>query len=310
MASIMQAVNEKEQNTREERGPEQEAFRAVGILFGVVLFAAGVNLFLRPLNLYSGGFMGFAQLFETILREYLGVSLGGANISGAIYYLLNVPGLIIAFFLMRRRFVVKSILTVTCITVTLTLIPIPREPILNEMIANCLVAGIMSGVGVGVILRMGSCDGGMDLIGMLLIQTKGRFSVGRVNIAANCVLYGICLMLFDIPVVIYSLIYSVICSLMCDRVHTQNINVQAMVITKVRDIEPLEIELMGKMHRGLTRWNAYGGYTGAQETMLMTIVSKYEIAQLRSIVRQFDPDAFVILGEGVDVDGYFLKKLT
>ena len=310
MASIMQAVNEKEQENKESRGLRQEGMRIVGILLGVLVYAAGVNLFLRPLHLYSGGIMGFCQLFDTILRDYLHLPLDNLDVAGVAYYLLNLPGLIVAFFLMRRRFVVKSLLTVSAITVMLTVIPIPKEPILDEMIANCLVSGLMAGAGVGLVLRMGSCDGGMDLIGMILIQTKGRFSVGKVNIAANCVLYGICLVLFDVPTVIYSLIYSVVCSLLCDRVHTQNINVQALIVTKMQDIEPLEIEIMGQMNRGLTCWNAYGGYTGQEKTILMAVISKYEIAQLRSIVHQFDPDAFVMMDEGVSVDGYFIKKLT
>ena len=306
----MQAVNEKEQENKGGGGLRQEGMRIVGILLGVLVYAAGVNLFLRPLHLYSGGIMGFCQLFDTILRDYLHLPLGNLDVAGVAYYLLNLPGLIVAFFLMRRRFVVKSLLTVSAITVMLTVIPIPKEPILDEMIANCLVSGLMAGAGVGLVLRMGSCDGGMDLIGMILIQTKGRFSVGKVNIAANCVLYGICLVLFDVPTVIYSLIYSVVCSLLCDRVHTQNINVQALIVTKMQDIEPLEIEIMGQMNRGLTCWNAYGGYTGQEKTILMTVISKYEIAQLRSIVHQFDPDAFVMMDEGVSVDGYFIKKLT
>lgn len=310
MSSIMQAVNEKEQNNQEERRLRQEAGRMAGILLGVLIYTAGVNLFLRPLHLYSGGIMGFCQLFDTILRDYLGLKLGNLDVAGISYYLLNLPGLIVAFCLMRRRFVVKSILTVSAITLMLTVIPIPGEPILDEMIANCMVSGIMAGVGVGMILRMGSCDGGMDLIGMILIQTKGRFSVGKVNIAANCVLYGICLVLFDVPTVIYSLIYSVSCSLLCDRVHTQNINVQALIVTKMQDLAPLEIEIMGRMNRGLTCWQAYGGYTGQEKTILMAVISKYEIAQLRGIVHEFDPEAFVLMDEGVSVDGYFLKKIT
>lgn len=308
MASMMQAVNEREQKNRDP-GLKQEAQRAVGIVLGVLIYTVGVNLFLRPLQLYSGGIMGFAQLVNTVLRDYLGLELD-RDISGIIYYLMNIPGLVIAFRVMRRRFMVKSILTVSLITVMLTLIPIPETPILEERIANCLIAGIMAGIGVGMVLRMGASDGGMDLIGMILIQTKGNVSVGGVNNAANCILYGICLLLFDVPTVIYSLIYSVICSIVFDLVHTQNINVQVMIITKLQDTSPLEIEIMGRMYRGLTRWNATGSYTGEQETILMTIISKYEIAQLRSIVHQFDPHAFVMLDEGVGVDGYFIKKLT
>jgi len=309
MGSVKEAVDYREHASDSTIFWKEEIPKWFGILLGVAVYSVGINLFLRPLHLYSGGFMGFSQLFTTLLRDYLGVNTGKIDLSGIIYYVLNIPGLIIAFLSMRRRFFFKTIFTVSCITISLTLVPIPAVPVLEEKIANCLIAGLMAGLGTGYILRMGACDGGMDLVGMLLIQKKGNFSVGRVNICANLVLYGICLLLFDIPIVIYSLIYSVVTSLMCDRIHIQNINAQVLIVTKLSDIEPLEIELMGQMHRGLTRWNAAGGYTGAQENVLMTVISKYEIAQLRSIVHQYDPHAFVMVDEGVGVDGNFRKKL-
>ncbi len=291
-------------NVRKEGG------RAVGMVVGTLLYAVGVNLFLRPLQLYSGGFVGFAQLFQTLLEDGLGLNLAGLNLSGMIFYLMNIPGLIWAYRAMRRKFVVKTIFAVTCVTVLLTVVPIPDAPILEEKLGNCLMAGLLAGVGVGLVLRMGASDGGLDLIGMLLIQTRDNFSVGKVNLAVNCLLYGLCMVLFDLSTAIYSMMYSVVLSLLCDKVHTQNINVQVLIITKKKDLESLKTAIMGQMRRGITGWGAYGGYTGENETILMTVVSKYEIAQLKAVVHEFDPHAFVLLSEGINVDGYFLKKLT
>ena len=309
MSSVMQQVNEKEEHQKNDPWIKQEIRRIPGIFLGVLLYCVGVNLFLRPLHLYSGGLMGFSQLCNTILHDYIGVTWK-LDVSGVIYYLLNIPGLIIAYRIMPRRFIFKTIFTVSMITIVLTIIPIPADPILDEIIANCAVAGIMAGVGIGLILQMGSCDGGMDLIGMILIKKKGNISIGRINIMTNLVLYGIFLFLFDIPTVIYSLIYSVISSASCDRVHTQNINVQVLIITKLDDVRKLEVEVMGQLYRGLTRWDAHGSYTGDSATILMAVISKYEIQQLKSIVHDVDPHAFVMVDEGVSVYGHFLKKLT
>ena len=308
MDSVMQAVNEKEKRMAASPEFKKELKRLPWIIAGVLIYSVGINLFLRPLKLYSGGFMGFAQLIDTLLKNHIHLRI--PDLSGILYYIMNVPGLILAYRFMSKRFVVKTIFTVTLMTLLLTVIPIPKEPILQEPIGNCLIAGILGGAGIGLVLRTGSCDGGMDLIGMILIQTKGNMSVGRVNIFCNCILYGICLVLFDMQIAIYSLIYSVISSLMCDRVHIQNINVQALIVTKMEVVEPLEIELMGRMHRGITRWGGYGGYTGHEETILMVVINKYEIAQLKSIVRRIDPKAFILIDEGVQIEGNFLKKLT
>lgn len=310
MSSVMQEVNRKEENQRAgESWLKQEPKRFLGAFLGAFIYAVGVNTFLRPLHLYSGGFMGFSQLINTILKDFIGINLK-IDVSGIIYYIMNIPGLIIAYRTMRRRFVVKTVLTVTMMTAMLTIIPIQTQPVLDETIANCLIAGIMAGIGVGLILKMGSCDGGMDLIGMIMIQKNGNTSVGRISIMSNLLLYGIFLLLFDIPTVIYSFFFSVVCSVTYDRVHTQNINVQTLIVTKMENTEPLEIEIMGQMGRGLTRWRAYGSYTGEEETILMAVISKYEIAQLRSIVHQIDPRAFVMIDEGVGIDGHFVKKIT
>ena len=308
MDSVMQEVNRLELQGKNARGLKDEIWKMLGVAVGVGIYSVGTNMFLRPLHLYSGGFMGFAQLISTLLRDRLGLQI--MDISGIIYYLMNIPFLIYAFVSVRKRFAVKTVITVSLITVFLTLVPIPEKPILDEVIANCLIAGILAGFGVGISLRMGACDGGMDLVGMILIQKKGHYSVGRLNIMANTILYGICLLLFDVPTVIYSLIYSVINSLTCDHVHTQNINVQALIITKLEDVSPLEIEIMGQMSRGLTRWEAKGSYTGENAVILMAVISKYETAQLKSIVHSIDPHAFVMIDEGVSVDGHFLKKIV
>ena len=310
MSSIQDAVNRREQAVHDPHPIRRETYKEAGTLVGIVIYALGVNLFLRPLHLYSGGLMGFSQLFVTLLRDYAGLNIGKIDLSGIFYYLLNIPGIILAFKYMPKRFFLRTIYTITCMTVVLTLIPIPKSPILEETIANCLFAGLLAGVGIGIVLQMGSCDGGMDLIGMILVQKKGYSSVGRLNILTNFVLYGICLLLFNIPTVIYSLAYSMVNSLMCDKMHLQNINVQMMIITKLPDIAPLEIELMGETHRGITQWDTVGGYTGRDEKILMTVVSKYEVAEIKNIIHKHDRNAFVIINEGIDIEGNFLKKLV
>ena len=149
--------------------------------------------------------MGFAQLIRYGLSN-LGFSFNSVDITGLIYYLLNIPALYIATKRMRKRFIIKTIVAVSVVTFLLLLIPIPKAPILDSIIGNAMVAGLICGAGVGIILLMGACDGGVDLIGILLINKNGNTSVGRVSVIMNVILYGSMLFLFDAPTVIYSLI--------------------------------------------------------------------------------------------------------
>lgn len=309
MSSVKQEVRKIEKANNEQTLWEEERLRIPMIMLGAVIYSVGVNLFLRPLHLYSGGVMGFSQLITTLLKN-AGILTMKIDLAGILNYLLNLPGLIIAARTMRKRFALKTVLTLSITTVLLTLVPIPGTPIMGETIANCLVAGILAGVGSGLILRAGASGGGMDLIGMIIIQKLGHFSVGTVNIAANVILYSICMLVFDLPTAIYSMINSVIQSTACDRVHTQNINVQVTIITKLADTEPLEIAVMGETGRGLTRMDASGRFSGEDASVFLMVISKYEVSRLMSVIREHDPAAFILMNENVRVDGHFIRKLT
>ncbi len=281
----------------------------LGGVGGVLLYAIGMNLFVVPVGLYSGGLMGFCQLIRTVLTRYLHLSFGGLDISGIIYYLLNVPLFITAIKKIGKTFFVKTMVCVTAMTLFLSVIPIPSSPIMGEdVLASCLIGGIICGAGIGIPLRMGCSGGGMDILGLALIKWKKDFSVGKLNLMVNAVLYGICLFLFDVPTVIYSLIYASVNSTAVDRLHSQNINVEVKVVTNEQN-EEMEAEIMREMERGLTKWSAKGAYTEEGKQILYILLSKYELAHLRYIIRKYDPHAFIVVNEGVHIGGNFLKKL-
>lgn len=306
---VIAAEKKAEEHDKGSHAARKESLKLPLIFCGAVIYAFGMNYFLQPLHLYAGGFMGFAQLIRTALLR-AGVPLGGFDIAGILYYIMNIPFLVLAFRKMRPRFVVKTLFAVTLITAMLSLIPVPKVPVMEDTLADCIIAGIICGVGIGIILRMGACDGGMNLVGMLVVSEHGHTTIGRVSLIGNIVLYSVCLFLFDIPTVIYSLIYATFNAFMCDRIHTQNINTQVIVVTKLKDTSAMEVEIMGSLHRGMTRVPATGAFTGESESVFIIFISKYEVGRLHSIIRSYDPHAFIVETEGVHVDGHFLRKLT
>ena len=283
-----------------------EGKRSLFCIFGAFLYAAGINLFVVPAGLYTGGVMGLCQVIRTILTSVVGLDFGSFDVAGLIYYLLNVPIFIIAFTRIGRKFFAKTLVTVTAMSAFMSFIPAVK--LVDDVMAACVVGGIVSGAGVGIVLRMSSSGGGMDVIGMLLTKWKKDFSVGKVNLLVNLVLYGSCLFLFDVPVVIYSVIYAAVYSVAMDKMHTQNINVEVTVITKADTVE-LEREVFGELGRGITKWVAQGAYTGEESHILYIMLSKYEVNRLTSMIHESDPQAFIVVNEGVNVDGNFLKKL-
>lgn len=283
-----------------------EGKRTLTSILGALLYAVGVNLFVVPAQLYSGGLMGFCQVIRTVLVEYLHLNFRSFDIAGIIYYIINVPIFILAFTKMGRKFFAKTVVTVTAMTVFLS--AIPTVQVVEDTVAACLVGGIISGAGIGVMLRMASSGGGLDVVGVLLTKWRKDFSVGKVYLLVNLTLYVICLFLFDVEIVVYSVIFAAVHSMAIDKVHIQNINVEVHIITKSNTVD-LEKAIMEEMGRGITKWATLGAYTYEQSHILYIMLSKYEVSSLKAVVRKYDPNAFIVINEGVTVDGNFLKKL-
>lgn len=283
-----------------------EGKRTLACIVASLMYAIGVNLFVVPAQLYSGGLMGICQVIRTLLVEYLHMNFHSFDIAGIIYYIINVPIFIIAFTRMGRKFFAKTLVTVTTMTVFLSVVPIVQ--VVDDTVAACVVGGIISGAGIGIILRMASSGGGLDVVGVLLTKWRRDFSVGKVYLIVNLSLYIICLFLFDIEIVVYSVIFAAVHSLAIDKVHIQNINVEANIITKLNNVD-LEKAIMEEIGRGLTKWTTLGAYTYEQSHMLYITLSKYEVSRLKAVVHKYDPNAFIVINEGVTIDGNFLKKL-
>lgn len=283
-----------------------ETERSLGCIAGALLYAVGVNMFLVPVGLYTGGLVGICQVIRTILVEYLNLPVGNVDIAGIIYYILNVPIFLIAMKKMGKRFLAKTLVAVTAMTVFMSVIP--ANLIIDDMMAASVVGGIIAGVGTGIILRMASSGGGMDIIGVLLIKWKRDFSVGKINLIVNVILYGACLFMFDIETVIYSVVFASVYSVAMDRVHAQNIDMAVNIITK-EDTKGMEQEIFEELGRGVTKWQAVGAYTEEKEHVLYIMLSKYEINRLKAIVHKYDSKAFIVQNEGVRVDGNYHKKL-
>ena len=277
-------------------------------LYTIVLefvYAIGMNMFIVPVGIYAGGLMGICQLIRTLLVEYLGIAVN-FDIAGLLYYVLNIPIFLYAWKRMRRRTLVKTIIAVTFSTLFLAIVPV--KPLLpDDMLGSVIVGSLITGSVLGLVLRCGSSSGGLDIIGLMMAMGKRETGVGQLYIVVNAVQFVAYAMLFDLRVVIYSMISTFLSSFALDHFHFQNINVEVKIITKRKD--ELADAILRGLRRGVTEWASVGAYTDEPSEVLYVIISKYEITRLRNIIAHCDPNAFVVIGDKVHVYGNFLKRL-
>ena len=282
--------------------------RIVAAVVGELIAAAALNLFIVPLHLYTGGAMGVCQLIRTLLQTHMGLDFGPYDIAGILYFLANIPILLIGYKDLGRGLVVKTIICTVSYSLFYSIIPIPSAPIVDDYLTACLLGGILTGIGSGIVLTCGCSSGGLDVIGLCLSKRGSGFTVGKFSLTFNVFLYTACLILFSPEVAIYSVIYNFFTSMVLDRMHQQNVNVMAMIFTHA-DEHILGQFIIDNLGRGVTYWNGTGAYTGQGVHVLCVSLSKYEIEELLHAVRTIDPQAFLTVQEGVRIYGNFRKKL-
>ena len=264
--------------------------RNVVAVVGMLIFSAGINLFIVPANLYNGGVLGISQVIRTVLVRYFHLASGTTDIAGIINMLLNIPLFVLAYVFVGKKFFFRTLVCVVSQTLFLSLIPIPAVPIVRDS------------------LQSGGSSGGLDIVGMIFTKRFKGFSVGKVSLSVNAVIYIVCAVLFGLPTAVYSIIYSAVSMLMTDRAHTQNINTEVVIFTKKKPLKIIDY-IVNEYHRDATWWEAKGGYTEENTYMVIVVLSKYECAHLKRELKEVDEHAFVIVKDGMSVVGKYEKHL-
>ncbi len=273
---------------------------------GTFFYTFGIKMFISGLGLYSDGIMGMSQLISSLISRF--ITLPGIDMAGLIYYMINIPIFILAYKSIGKGFLIRTLICVTTTAIFMTLLPTPTVPIVKERLLNCIIGGFISGCGIGFTLRMGGSGGGTDIISLYCIKKRIPMSVGNITLLLNVVLYSICMIVYNVETAIYSILFAVVASVALDHTYSMSINVEVTVITKDHGHEIAEA-VNKRLVRGVTSWAGCGEYTNQETNVLWIILSKYEVPTLKAIIRRIDPRAFVVIKEGVKIEGNYLRKM-
>lgn len=267
----------------------------IAMVYGF-LAAVSVNLFLIPAKTYSSGVTGIAQLL-TSLVSYMGGSLSVAM----LVFILNVPLLILAWFKINHQYSIFSIVAVFTSVLFLKIIPVPVHPIVTERFAGALFGGALIGLGVGLCFKAGFSTGGTDVIVTLVGRLTGK-RVGVVNNIINGMIILAAGIFFGWGAALYSIVEIFVSSLLMDYIYIQQQKVTVTIFTKRP--EELKKRMRDFIH-GATELDGTGLYTNQETTVIMTVVSKYDLTELKRVVKDADPNAFVNIQSTMNLWGKF-----
>lgn len=270
-----------------------------------LIYCLGVNFFILPGGLYSGGFTGIAQLLSLLS---VGTPLEPYNIRGILYFLMNIPIVILGWRVLGGKPMIKAGFTIILESALMSLLPIPKEPIISDALTNTIVGGFFEGIGSGLLYVGFGSGGGTDIIGIVMSQKYRILTVGRVSLAVNIIVYAVCAIVFNPEVAVYSIIAAFCCSLIIDKIHLQNRAVTVNIFTN----KEAEIGdwIRDNINRSATIFTGTGVYSGAERKLVISVMSEYEYHRLRHALPDLDPLAFVNVYPSAAVLGDFEKRLS
>ena len=271
-------------------GAKRVAWNLVLLAAGSVICCIAVNGILIPQRFFGAGFTGTALVIHYLFPR-LRVSL--------LYLLLNIPIFVLGWMYVGRRFFLYSILGMLFFSGALAWISIAIP--VHEKILDALLAGIIMGVGSGIILHSLGSAGGLDILSVILLK---RFSVrlGTTILFFNSAVLIAGAFLFSLEAALYTLIYVYVNAAVVNVVVT-GLSQRKTVVIISPEWEAISQEIMQKIHRGVTIIDGKGGFSEKKIHILYTVIALPELPRLKRLARDIDPDVFLVVSDTLEVMG-------
>lgn len=269
------------------------------ITAGALLQAVSVIVFMAPAELASGGVSGLGVILNALVP---------ALPIGLIVLVFNIPLLALGVrFLGGMRFFIRTVVTVLLYSVMMiALQAMGIRSVTHDIVLNTLFGSVIGGVGMGLVFRAKGTTGGTDVLVQLLSRWRSLpLSQGYlVTDALVMVLAGV---VFGWEKALYALVSLYVTGLAAEAI-SEGVGITRAVTVITREPEHVAQAVMLHMGRGVTRWSATGAYTGQERQILYIVVSRAEVASLKSIIADADPHAFVVIGQVQEVYGEGFKQ--
>lgn len=270
------------------------------VLMGTTITALAFSLFQEPYNLAAGGVSGIGL----IVNHFTGFSVS------IFYFIVNLPLLVLGFFQLGRwRFLLNTIVAVLVFSVAIEVFnrTLPsyfsRYPLTDNVLLSAVYAGLVGGIGDGLIYAAGATTGGTAIIGRM-IQLRTGIPLSQVYLYVDGAIILAAGLVFGWETALYAMLTLLLAGLASDYTLEGPSRARTAFIVTTKPTELLDA-LQAELGRGASYWPGIGGYTGESRTIVMCTIYRPQVNDLKRVVAQIDPGAFVsidmaqqVLGQG------------
>jgi uncharacterized membrane-anchored protein YitT (DUF2179 family) len=264
------------------------------ILFGALIQAFALRLFLIPAQLVSGGISGLAQL----LNHFTAFPIGMMVLLG------NIPLFILGWqYLGGPRFAIRTILSILAFSIFTDVLVffLPAQGVTNDLVLNTIYGGLVLGIGLGVVYRGRGTSGGSDILGRIL-NRRFNMTISQAYLISDSLVVLGAGFVFGWTKALYGLVLIYVSGLAAETaLQGTNVIRSAMIVTT--QTEAIAQAIMSDLERGVTILSGTGAYTGQPRNVIYCAVSRMEINRLKILVHDIDPKAFMVIGHAQEALG-------
>lgn len=279
-------------------------YRKFGWIFstiiGAAIFALGFDLFLEPHGLNCGGVSGLSMVLVEVL---------GFGSVGLLQILINIPLFMLGGIKIGKKFFFGSLLGMASSSLFIELfsiIPVPQ----TDVVLAIVYGAALCGLGIGLVFTSGTSTGGSEIVVRLLKLKWRNVSVGAFCLAFDVMVAVLTGIVFrDVTKILYTGITVFVTSRVLDVV-VYRFDYSKVVLIISRQYQQVAAQIGQKLHRGATLLHGEGAYTHADTKVVLTAVKRQQLAELKELVTEIDPNAFVIVQEAHQVLGDGFARYT
>ncbi len=278
----------------ESRRVRDYAFMTIGI--AVTAFA--LDVFLIPNKLAAGGVSGLATVIHYWALEQFDVVLP----IGMQMLVMNAVLLLFAFRLRGVRYLAKTLFGAVLLSVLIDVFA-PLVPALgaNDLLLAALYGGVVSGLGMGLVFKAGGNTGGTDIVGQLLSR-RLPLGVGQIMLVVDASITLLAAFQFGPTLAMYGAVAIFVGTMTIDIV-LEGLPFEKAVYIISDSADAISNSVLTELGRGATFLDATGAYTGDPRGMLLVVLSRNELDDLKAIVRSHDDQAMVIISNVAETIG-------
>lgn len=267
------------------------------ITVGCFFYAVSINYFFISNHLAEGGVAGICLILFYLFKLPVGI----------MYFVINIPLLIMGWKLVGRDFLFKTLYGTSCLSFLITLTETWKGPS-NDIMLGSIYGGVLIGIGLGLIFMVNGSTGGTDVVARIL-NRYFDIPLGRTMLTLDVVILGIAAIFFGKEIVMYTLISMTIVSKAIDYFQDGYTKAKGITIISSKS-EEIKERIMNETGRGTTIIKGEGGFTGNEIDLLFCVVSKFEVTKVKTIVKETDSFAFLTISDVSEVLGEGFKALN